>query len=195
VLRRLLQHPGMSSSLRHPLLPNDPCPVLQYADDTLIFLHSSRAAILEAKHVLQNFELATGLSINYNKTTFLPVYLDTPTTQDLAALFGTIVCSFPQTYLGLPLSPHKLYVNDCLPLIASCDRYLSGWHASLLNRAGRLTLATAVLSSLPLHYMSALNIPKTTIKAIDRRRRAFFWTGDEVCHGSKCLVAWENACQ
>ena len=40
--------------------------------------------------------------------------------------------------------------------------------------------------------MSALNIPKTAIKAIDRRRRAFFWTGDEVCHGSRCLVAWEN---
>jgi len=40
--------------------------------------------------------------------------------------------------------------------------------------------------------MSAINIPKTVIKAIDRRRRAFVWTGDDVCHGSKCLVAWEN---
>lgn len=30
------------------------------------------------------------------------------------------------------------------------------------------------------------------IKAIDRRRRAFFWTGDDICHGSKCLVAWED---
>jgi hypothetical protein len=42
--------------------------------------------------------------------------------------------------------------------------------------------------------MSALNIPKTTIKAIDRCHRAFFWTGEEACHGSKCLVAWENVC-
>jgi len=38
--------------------------------------------------------------------------------------------------------------------------------------------------------MSALNIPKTTIKAIDWQ--AFFWTGDEACHGTKCSVAWEN---
>jgi hypothetical protein len=42
--------------------------------------------------------------------------------------------------------------------------------------------------------MSAMNIPKTVIKAIDRRRRAFFWTGEDACHGSKCLVAWENVC-
>lgn len=39
--------------------------------------------------------------------------------------------------------------------------------------------------------MSALKIPKTVIKAIDRRHRAFFWTGDDACHGSKCLVAWD----
>jgi hypothetical protein len=39
--------------------------------------------------------------------------------------------------------------------------------------------------------MSAMSIPKTVVKAIDRRRRAFFWTGDDVCHGSKCLVAWD----
>jgi hypothetical protein len=40
--------------------------------------------------------------------------------------------------------------------------------------------------------MSALSIPKTVIKAIDKRRRDFFWTGEESCHGSKCLVAWES---
>jgi hypothetical protein len=40
--------------------------------------------------------------------------------------------------------------------------------------------------------MSAISVPKTVIKAIDRCRRAFFWTGDDTCHGSKCLVAWDN---
>lgn len=36
-----------------------------------------------------------------------------------------------------------------------------------------------------------MSLPKTTIQAIDRRRRAFFWTGEASCHGSKCLVAWD----
>jgi hypothetical protein len=39
--------------------------------------------------------------------------------------------------------------------------------------------------------MSALSVPKTVIKKIDSRMRAFLWTGDDKCHGSKCLVAWE----
>lgn len=81
---------------------------------------------------------------------------------------------------------------DCLPLVTSCDKHLVGWRASLLNRAGRLILSTAVLSSLPLHFMSAISILKTVIKAIDRQRMAFFWTGKDACHGSKCLVAWED---
>lgn len=39
---------------------------------------------------------------------------------------------------------------------------------------GGVTLSTAVLSSIPIHFMAAMSIPKTVIKAIDRRRRAFF---------------------
>jgi hypothetical protein len=39
-----------------------------------------------------------------------------------------------------------------------------------------------------------MGLHKTVIKAIDRRRRAFFWTGEDACHGSKCLVAWEHVC-
>lgn len=42
--------------------------------------------------------------------------------------------------------------------------------------------------------MSAIGLHKTVIKAIDRRRRAFFWTREDSCHGSKCLVAWEQVC-
>lgn len=157
----------------------------------LSFIRCSPEAIIATKQIHRLFEHATGLSINYHKTTFLPVAVPVGVATVLATAFGTTMSTFPQTYLGLPLTPHKVSVVDCLPLISSCDKYLSGWRAALLNRAGRLTLCTAVLSSLPLHYMSALRVPKTVIKAIDRRRRAFFWTGEEKCHGSKCLVAWE----
>jgi hypothetical protein len=184
----------MLPNVHHPLIPGSACPVLQYADDTLIFLPATPNAILAMKDTLQDFELATGLSINYHKTMFLPLGISEDAALELASIFGANISSFPQTYLGLPLSPHKLSVSDCQPVIAACDRNLSGWRASLLNRAGCLTLASAVLSALPLHYMSAIGLHKTVIKAIDRRRRAFFWTREDSCHGSKCLVAWEQVC-
>jgi hypothetical protein len=104
-----------------------------------------------------------GLSINYHKTTFLPIAIPDSIAQNLALQFGTTVSSFPQPYLGLPLSPYKLSVADCIPLIASVDKHLSGWSASLLNRVGRLTLSSAVLSVIPVHYMSSMSLPKTTI--------------------------------
>jgi hypothetical protein len=75
----------------------------------LIFLHSSSEAVAQAKHVLDLFEEATGLSINYHKTTFLPLAITDDTAITLATSFGTSISSFPQTYLGLPLSPHKFF--------------------------------------------------------------------------------------
>lgn len=40
--------------------------------------------------------------------------------------------------------------------------------------------------------MSATLLPKIVIEALDRRRRAFLWTGEENCHGSNCLLAWQR---
>jgi hypothetical protein len=37
-------------------------------------------------------------------------------------------------------------------------------------------------------------IATVTKKIIERRRRAFFWTSKDSCHGSKWLVAWEQVC-
>lgn len=60
--------------------------------------------------------------------------------ENLAELVSVLQCKvegFPQTYLGLPLSNEKLPLSAFSPLIASCDRYLGGWQARLLNMAGR----------------------------------------------------------
>jgi hypothetical protein len=56
----------------------------------------------------------------------LPIVVRDDEAQALASYFGTSTSTFPQTYLGLPLTPHKVSVADCLPLISSCDKYLSG---------------------------------------------------------------------
>ena len=104
VLRRLLHHHSLATAIHHPLVSGQPRPVLQYTDDTLIFLLCSSDAILATKRIHELFELATGLSINYHKTTFLPVVVPADTATNLAAAFGTSVSSFLQTYLGLRIA-------------------------------------------------------------------------------------------
>ena len=140
------------------------------------------------KKILDNFSLATGLAINFQKSTFVPLNVDTHTAAAMAAVLGCSLSSFPQTHLGLPLSPHKLRVSDYQPLLTSFDRYLAGWKARLLSSGGRLVLVNAVLGSLPIYYMSSILLPKTVRDMLDAKQRAFFWTGEEKCRcpGTVC---------
>lgn len=146
------------------------------------------------KQILDDFSMATGLGINFHKSTFVPMHIPDEIASAMANVLGCPISTFPQSYLGLPLSPHKVRVSDYQPLLSKIDRYLAGWKARLLSTGGRLILVNSVLSSLAVYHMAALLLPKTVIEAIDARRRSFLWTGEEKCHGSNCLVAWE-VCQ
>ena len=170
VLKQLI---GSKSAMRnHPIIPSLPCPILQYVDDTLILLRGSPAAASTLKDVLDDFAAATGQCINYHKSTFIPVHMDENACVAIANILGCPISSFPQPYLGLPLSATKLRNADFHPLIAKCDKYLAGWEEKLLSNGGRLVLTNAILSSLPVYWMSSLFLPNGVIDAIDRRRRA-----------------------
>ncbi|WVZ96608.1 hypothetical protein U9M48_042224 [Paspalum notatum var. saurae] len=36
--------------------------------------------------------------------------------------------------------------------------------------------------------------PKGIYEKLEAKRRAFLWTGEETCHGSRCLMAWDKVC-
>lgn len=131
--------------------------------------------------------------INYSKSTFIPMHVTQAESEQLAATLGCPILTFPQPYLGLPLSPTKLRNAAFLPLISKVNKYLAGWKGRLLSTGGRLVLTNAVLTSVPVYHMCFLPLPKGVIASIDRRRCAFLWTGDDTCSGAKCLIAWDKA--
>jgi hypothetical protein len=182
-------------SLCHPLLPGSPCPVLQYADDTLIIVRADAAGAVRLKEILEQFAAATGLTINFQKSTLVPMHVPE---LDLASIrdgLGYRVEGFPQTYLGLPLSSEKLKIAQFSPLIARVDKYLSGWAAVLLSAGGRVVLLNAVLDALPTFAMGALDLPPALLKAVDGLRRAFLWDIKDKVSGAKCLVTWDVVCR
>ena len=101
-------------------------PVLQYADDTLILVRAERQDVENLKVVLDQFAAATGQKINYDKSTMVPMHTTAATVGALQGILGYQVGSFPQTYLGLPLSDTKLRLTAFAPLISKSDRYLGG---------------------------------------------------------------------
>ena len=195
VLQRLIRQASMNGDLCHPIDNSLPCPVLQYADDTLILSKGNVHSMTVLKTILDNFSLATGLTINFHKSTFVPMNVDDQTATAMATTLGCALSTFPQTYLGLPLSPHKLRASDFQPLLTSFDQYLAGWKARLLSTGCCIVLVNAVLGSLPIYFMSSTLLPKTVRELLDAKRRAFFWTGEDKCTGANCLIAWERVCQ
>ena len=81
---------------------------VEHADDTLILTRGDVASLQALKNILDDFSMATGLTINYHKSTFVPMNVDAATASTMATVLGCELSTFPQTYLGLPLSPHKL---------------------------------------------------------------------------------------
>lgn len=92
------------------------------------------------KQTLDMFSAATGLVINFNKSTIIPMHVDSDEFQDMAQILRCREGSFPQVYLGLPLSNVKSQLSAFAPLIAKADRYLAGWKATLLSTASRMVL-------------------------------------------------------
>ena len=120
-----------ANDLRHPVYEDLPPTILQYADDTLIIAHASTIAAQKLKQILDDFGLAMGLCINFSKTTFVPLHVDSPCAAAISHVFGCAISGFPQPYLGLPLSPYKLPPSAFQPLVTSYRSLLPGWCATL----------------------------------------------------------------
>jgi len=121
VLQRLIK---TDNGIRHPVC-DGPCPVLQYADDTLLLLRADVADVTRLKAVLDSFAMATGLKINFSKSTLIPMHVQQET---ISVILQTLQCTqgaFPQSYLGLPLSNSKLKLSAFAPLISKVDRRLA----------------------------------------------------------------------
>ena len=112
----------------------------------------------------------------------------------LASVFGCPVATFPQTYLGLPLSVHKLRPCNFQTLVDKFDGYLSGWKSRLLTPSGRTTMLNSVLVSPAAYAMLSMLIPPGTLQIFDKKCQAFLWTGEGNCKGGQCKVAWEVVC-
>lgn len=192
VLQRLIRKAWRDGLLAHPLVDDVPCPVLQYADDTLILCKASTEAAACLKTILDDFASASSLAINFHKSCFIPMHVDPSDAALMASALGCHISSFPQPYLGLPLSPTKLPPSAYASLLSSFDRRLSGWRAQLLSSGGRLVLCNAVLNNLATYFMCSFLLPKSVLESIDKRRRAFLWTGTDSCSGARCLIAWDK---
>ena len=99
-------------------------PILQYTDDTLIFMQGDARQLFFLKAILNTFVESTSLKVNYSKSMMVLVNVSEQRLQHLANTFGCSTSSLPFTYLGLPLSLTKTTIADFWPLVSKCERRL-----------------------------------------------------------------------
>ena len=174
-----------------PHLVNDGLSILQYADDTVIFLDHNLEMARNMKALLCVFEKLSGLKINFHKSEIFCFGQAKECENDYSELFGCRVGTFPFRYLGLPMHYKKLRNSDWKTIEERFEQRLSGWKGKLLSVGGRLVLINSVLSSLPMFMLSFFAIPKGVLKKLEYFRSRFFWQNDQ--HKKKYhLIRWDQ---
>lgn len=84
-----------------------------------------------------------------------------------------------EKYLRLPLLQGRTRKHDFNFIVEKLSFKLASWKQKLLNKAGRITLARSVLSSLPTYGMQSLWILQSVCAHIDSSIRRFIWKGIE----------------
>ncbi|WVZ95347.1 hypothetical protein U9M48_041127, partial [Paspalum notatum var. saurae] len=157
--------------------------ILQYADDTILFMEYD---LEEAK----NLKLLSGLKTNFHKSELFLYGEAQSFPKEYSELLGCNVGSLPFRYLGIPMHHRKISNKDWFSVEERFQKKLSSWKGKLLSSGGRLVLVNSVLSSLPMFMLFFFEAPKGVLKKLDYYRSRFFWQCDE--HKKKYRLAKWN---
>jgi len=144
-----------------------------YADDVAIFISPTKDDVQAVKSVLHAFGSFSGLHINLQKSSVHPISCTYVDLDHVLSPFTGSRGTFPCKYLGLQLHIRALQKIHVQPLIDRIGQRLPKWKGRWLNRAGRLTLVTSVLSSMPTYHLTVFSLAAWAKKKIDKIRRSF----------------------
>jgi hypothetical protein len=177
-----------------PNLVDDGLSILQYADDTLLFLEHDLDKAENMKLLLLAFEQVSGLKINYHKSELFCFGQAAKVEDQYQHLFGCKKGEYPFKYLGIPMHYRKLNNSDWKLIEAKFEKKLNGWKGKLMFVGGRLVLINSVLTSLAMFLLSFFEVPRGVLERMDYFHSRFFWQGEN--HKKKYRLArWDILCQ
>ena len=148
--------------------------ILQYADNTVLFLDPNIEQAKSMKLILCTFEQLWGLKINSHKSEFFCFGEAKNSEAAYSHLFGYKLGTYSFWYLRLPMIYRKLNNKDWNKVEERIQKRLSSWKGKHLSIGGRLVLINSVLSSLPMFTLSLFEIPRCVLKKIEYYRSRFF---------------------
>jgi hypothetical protein len=118
--------------------------ILQYVDDTIMFMKHDLEKAKTTKLILLAFEQLSGLKINFHKSELYCFGEAKDQTHEYAELFGCNQGEFPIRYLGIPIHFWRLTNAEWKIVEESLQLRLSSWNGKVLSIGGRLALINSV---------------------------------------------------
>ncbi|KAM0888503.1 hypothetical protein ACQ4PT_028326 [Festuca glaucescens] len=150
--------------------------------------------IFVVKEILRCFGAASGLAVNYSKSSAASIKCGGDVTSALASRLACPIVDFPQSYLGLPLSLRRLRKEDLQPILDKLANKLAFWKAKLMTRDGRVAYVRMVMAAYVVYQLMVLDVDPWFLQAVDKLRRGFLWAGKNELNGGNCLVNWDAVC-
>lgn len=168
---------------------------LLYADDMVIFANGGKISMKMIKEVLNLYAQWLGQVINEDKSSiFLSSKISPHQHRDTLRLTGFSAGSFPVKYLGVPIISGRMKIIYLEELLMQIRKKIDGWKMRFLSSGACLILLKLVLSSLPVHLMYVLHVPKLVFMKITRLFSMFFW-GSIEGKPKKKWVKWDLLCK
>jgi hypothetical protein len=137
-----------------PHLVDDGLSILQYADDTIIFIENDLEKAKTLKLLMCAFEKLSELKINFYKSKMYCFGEAKGLQDEYSTVFGWQSGSFPFKYLGIPMHFWKLTNKDWKVVEERIGKRLSNWKGKYFFVRERLVLINSVLMSLVMFTMS-----------------------------------------
>jgi hypothetical protein len=137
-----------------PHLVDEGLSILQYADDTIIFMDNDLERAKNMKLLLCAFEQLSGLKINFHKNEMFCYGAARDRQSEYTQIFRCDLGSYPFHYLGIPMHHKTLLNKDWKNVKERFQKRLNCWRSKLLSVGGRLVLINFVLSSPPMFMLS-----------------------------------------
>ncbi|KAK6780052.1 hypothetical protein RDI58_022236 [Solanum bulbocastanum] len=152
---------------------------LCFADDVIIFTSTDRQSMKIIMNTLKEYEQSSEQLINKEKSHFM---IPSNTSQDIIdsiqEVTGFTRQDSPISYLGCPLYIGRQRIIYFSHLVEKVSKKICGWQGKILSFGGKITLIKHALHSMPIHTMSAISPPNTTIKYIESIIADFYWGRD-----------------
>lgn len=149
---------------------------LAFADDLIILSKANRRSVSKLFDFLNVYELASGQQINKSKSSFLiSRHSSVAHNRMVSGLSGIHMGKLPFKYLGCYLYKGRRKLSYFQHLVDAVNNRLVGWKNKFLSPGGRLILIKHVLSTIPIHVMAALDLPKGILDQLERIFSNFLW--------------------